>query len=333
MLAGTEISADTYYTHAYVLTTDTKFQAGTTYYTVSGGVYTEATVTTGASVTKNKYYVDQWTVAEGEFAGTAYYLEQGGEHVQAAVLAGEDIPAAYYTQVAHYSLTTDEFFRADGQYYTKSGSEYALAETTAGRAIAADTYYEQTISYQQAKGTFAEGVTYYTAPAGVYTEAEEIVVGEAIPEDEYCVQLVSWPQATEETFAAGETYYTCSDGVYSEADVTAGFKIPVYIVHEKLVIDGLVRNVTYRINDIIDCPMEFILPESEDDCHGAWFELRCRHAGVYSTTLIPTDGDVKIATEHTQPETKGMNMINLHYTVVDGIKLWRFMNTHSSIPA
>lgn len=332
VLAGAEIPADTYYTHAYVLTTDTKFQAGTTYYTVSGGVYTAATVTVGGSVTKNKYYVDEWTLAEGEFAGTAYYLEQGGEHVQAAVLAGEDIPAAYYTQVEDYALTTDEFFRADGQYYTKAGNEYTLAETVAGGAVPADTYYEQTIRYQQAKGTFAEGVTYYTAPAGVYTEAEEVVAGETIPDAEYLVQLISWPQATEETFAAGETYYTCLNGVYSEADVTEGFTIPVYMVHEKVVIDGLVRNVTYRLNDIVDCPMEFVLPVIEDDCHGAWFELRCRHAGVYSTTLKPTDGDVKIATEHTQAETKGMNMINLHYTVVDGIKLWRFMNTHSSIP-
>lgn len=31
--------------------------------------------------------------------------------------------------------------------------------------------------------------------------------------------------------------------------------------------------------------------------------------------------------------TAGVNMINLHYTVVDGVKIWRFMNTHSGIPA
>ena len=73
-------------------------------------------------------------------------------------------------------------------------------------------------------------------------------------------------------------------------------------------------------------------PETEDDTHGAWFEIRCRHAGAYSMTLVPPEG-VKIATEHTQKETAGVNMINLHYTVVDGVKIWRFMNTHSGIPA
>ena len=41
---------------------------------------------------------------------------------------------------------------------------------------------------------------------------------------------------------------------------------------------------------------------------------------------------VKIATEHTQAETAGMNMVDLHYMSIDGIKIWRFMNTHSSIP-
>ena len=77
--------------------------------------------------------------------------------------------------------------------------------------------------------------------------------------------------------------------------------------------------------------MEFILPEIEDDTHGAWFEIRCRHAGSYSITLLPPEG-VKIATEHTQKEKAGVNMINLHYTVVDGVKIWRFMNTCSTIP-
>ena len=49
-------------------------------------------------------------------------------------------------------------------------------------------------------------------------------------------------------------------------------------------------------------------------------------------TLTPPSADVKIATEHTQKETKGLNMIDLHYTSVNGVKLWRFLNTHSSIP-
>ena len=31
--------------------------------------------------------------------------------------------------------------------------------------------------------------------------------------------------------------------------------------------------------------------------------------------------------------TDCINMINLHYTSVAGLKMWRFMNTHSSVPA
>ena len=42
---------------------------------------------------------------------------------------------------------------------------------------------------------------------------------------------------------------------------------------------------------------------------------------------------MKIATEHTQAETAGLNMIDLHYSKVSGTKLWRFLNTHSTIPA
>lgn len=146
----------------------------------------------------------------------------------------------------------------------------------------------------------------------------------------------TYAQTTDTTFAADKRYYTKDGDTYTFAEVTAGQDVPAditYYVRTKVTIAGLVRNVTYRLNEIVDCPMEFILPEIEDDCHGAWFEIRCRHNGEYSMTLVPPSNDVKIATEHTQKETAGVNMINLHYTVVDGVKVWRFMNTHSSIPA
>ena len=69
----------------------------------------------------------------------------------------------------------------------------------------------------------------------------------------------------------------------------------------------------------------------EDDGHGAWYEIRLRHSGSFSSTLVVPEG-VKVATEHTQAETAGMNMVDLHYMSIDGVKLWRFMNTHSSLP-
>ena len=117
---------------------------------------------------------------------------------------------------------------------------------------------------------------------------------------------------------------------YTQVTATAGEPVPAIYVHEKIRFEGMVRNITYRFNKIIDCPSEFVLPEIEDETHGCWFEIRLRHSGSFSSTLIPPSDDIKIATEHTQTETKGMNMVDLHYTNVAGAKVWRFMNTHSS---
>ena len=140
---------------------------------------------------------------------------------------------------------------------------------------------------------------------------------------------------TDQKFAADKYYYTKdAEDNYSLAEVTVGNTIPAntYYVHSRVTFEGMARNITYRCNTIIDCPVVFVLPEIEDETHGCWFEIRFQHAGSYSSTLRVPEG-VKVATEHTQAETKGMNMVDLHYTAVGGIKLWRFMNTHSSIPA
>ena len=119
---------------------------------------------------------------------------------------------------------------------------------------------------------------------------------------------------------------------YTAAEVTAGEAIPAYYKHSKVTFEGMTRNITYRCNTPIDCPMVFNLPEIEDETHGCWYEIRFQHTGSFSSTLNVPEG-VKVATEHTQAETKGMNMVDLHYTSIGGLKLWRFMNTHSSIPA
>lgn len=290
--AHDHVPADTYYTHAYVISNDEVFQDGTTYYTVSGGIYTPAEVIPGEPLAPEGvdpvpvYYVDEWTLtADTRFVGTRYYEEHDGVYEQVAVKAGEPVPA-YYVKAWAYILTTDTAFAEGTDYYTLEGDLYVKADVTVGDSIPAGTYYVLTQTYEHAEGTFD----------------------------------------------ASKTYYVKDNDAYTEADVVAGAKIPAIMVHEKVTIEGLVRNVTYRLDEIVDCPMEFILPEIEDDTHGCWFEIRCRHAGAYSMTLVPPD-NVKIATEHTQKEEAGINMINLHYTVVDGVKIWRFMNTHSSIPA
>ncbi len=148
-------------------------------------------------------------------------------------------------------------------------------------------------------------------------------------------EFVTWEYAltSDETFVEDKQYYTKDGDVYVPATVTAGEAVPenTYYNHSKITISGMTRNITYRLDEIIDCPSEVILPEIEDDTHGCWFEFQLRHSGKFSMTLTPPEG-VKIATEHTQAEDKGFNLIDLHYMNIDNVKMWRFMNTHSSIP-
>lgn len=181
----------------------------------------------------------------------------------------------------------------------------------------------------ETNATFAAGIHYYTKNGDEYTQAE-VATDAAVPAY-YTLTDETYTQATG-VFESGVTYYTKVNNDYAEAEVTVGEPIPAYYKHSKVTISGLARNITYRLNDLVDCPMEFILPNIEDETHGCWFEIRCRHAGEYSMTLVPPSSDVKVATEHTQKETAGINVIDLHYTSIDGVKLWRFLNTHSSIP-
>ena len=225
-----------------------------------------------------------------------------------------------------YAYTTDTTFAADKTYYTKENGEYEQATVVAGESV--PVYYERSFALTT-DTTFVEGTTYYTLVDDEYVEAT-VTAGEEVPADTYYVAV--YTRTTDEAFQETKTYYVLSDGQYIETYVTYATPVPAYYNHSKCIIEGLVRNITYKLDQIIDCPMEFILPEIEDETHGCWFEIRCRHAGEYSMTLTPPSSDVLIATEHTQRETAGINMINLHYTVVDGLKIWRFMNTHSSIP-
>ena len=265
--------------------------------------------------------------ADAVFAvGKAYYTEEDGEFSRAEV------------ETVAYVLTADATFAANKTYYTEADGVYTAAEVTAGEAVPEGTYYEATTVSVPAyyvdayalttDATFVANKAYYTEADGVYTLAE-VTAGEEVPPETYYEH--SYAQATG-TFTDGVTYYTKSDGVYTAAEVTAGEAIPAYYNHRKVIFEGMTRNVTYRLDEPVDCPQEYVLPEIEDETHGAWFEIRLRHTGAYSSNLIVPDG-VKVATEHTQAETVGINMVDLHYTSVDGEKLWRFLNTHSTIPA
>lgn len=147
----------------------------------------------------------------------------------------------------------------------------------------------------------------------------------------------SWEYAltTDATFASGKNYYTYDGETYTLAEVTVGDAVAenTYYNHSKLILSGMTRNVTYRLNEIVDCPIEIVLPEIEDDGYGAWYEFQMRYDGSRSCTLTPPSADVKIGTATTQGQTAGINIIDLQYTSVGGLAMWTLLNTHSNIPS
>ena len=276
----------------------------------------------------------EWAPADGNYEGTAYYVADESAddgYSQAAVMAGQIIPAdTYYTKSGDNYVAATGIFAGTKIYYEKDGDDYVAVATKAGEAV--PVYYTQGVGYElTADETFQQGTTYYTLADGAYVAAE-VTVGDTVPADTYYVQVVVYELVEGGTFAEGVTYYTKSGTTYTAAEVTVGAEVPdVVYAHAKATFEGMVRNVTYKLDVPIDCPNIFVLPEIEDETHGCWFEMRFRHLGSFSSTLQVPEG-VKVATEHTQAETAGVNMVDLHYNSVAGIKAWRFLNTHSSIP-
>ena len=310
-------------TWSYALTADAAF-VGTVYYTEDGGVYTQAAVKAGAAIPENTYYVHSYALTEDTTfqEGKVYYTLSDDVYSAATVTAGEAVAEnTYYEDV--YTLTTDKVF-GGSKYFVEDDGEYEQAAVKGGEAVPVFYKDEYTLTED---ATFQENKTYYTEDGGVYSEAT-VTPGDAVTAETYYEH--SYVRVTGE-FEQNVAYYTKAGDVYSAATVTPGDAVPEYYVHSKVTISGMTRNVTYVLNETIDCPQEYVLPEIEDDTHGCWFEFRLRHSGSFSSELIVPEG-VKVATEHTQAETAGLNMVNLHYTKVDGVKLWRFMNTHSSIP-
>lgn len=228
-----------------------------------------------------------------------------------------------------YALTTDKTFAADKKYYTQEADgSYTLAEVTAGNPA---IYYERGIGYAlTADTTFQDGKTYYTKEGDNYIVAT-VTVGDAVTANTYYEQIYVYTQTEDTTFAYGKTYYTSDGTTYTEAVVTAGDPITVYYVHSKVTFAGMAKNVTYRLDEMVDCPIEITLPEIADDGHGAWFEIQMRYQGSHSCTLLPPEG-VKIGTAQTQAQTAGINTIDLQYTDVDDVQMWTLLNTHSNIP-
>lgn len=177
--------------------------------------------------------------------------------------------------------------------------------------------------------TFAADKNYFTLANNTYTQAE-VTASDPVPAY-YTLADETYTQATG-LFEDGVIYYTKSGDTYTEAEVTVGDPIPAYYNHTKLTFSGMIRNVTYRFNEMVDCPIEIVLPEVPDDGYGAWFEIQMQYSKQVSTTLLPTDNTVVIGTAQTQAQTAGINVIDLQYSDVNDVKMWTLLNTHSNIP-
>lgn len=147
-------------------------------------------------------------------------------------------------------------------------------------------------------------------------------------------EFIAWTytETTDTSFVSGMHYYTKDENdVYTEAEVTEGEAVPAgtYYVHSKARFEGFTRNVTYRYTGVIDCPIEIVLPDIPEDGYGAWVEFQLRYNDTYSATLIPPADDVKAAKDTTPAQTRGINVLDLHYLSVNDLKVWRLINTHS----
>lgn len=148
-------------------------------------------------------------------------------------------------------------------------------------------------------------------------------------------EYVTWSYAltTDETFVRYRQYFTLEDGEYKHADVIYGDPVPAdtYYVHTLAHVEGMPRNITFMSAEIIDCPVEIVLPEIPEDGYGAWFEFRLRYDRQCSCTLIPPSDDVHITTDNLANHTAGINIIDLHYSFTGGNKSWSLISTHRSL--
>jgi hypothetical protein len=197
----------------------------------------------------------------------------------------------------------------------------------AGEAVEAGTYYEDAYALTVDE-TFQDGKVYYKK--SLYAAAT-VTAGEAVTAETYFESVYSLVE--DETFQEGVAYYAYQGGTYALAEVTAGDSVPkvFYHDHHTVTFAGMTRNITYRLDALVDCPVEIVLPEIQDDGYGAWFEMQLRTDAGHSVTLVPPTKSVKIAKNTlVSMGTNAVNTLDLQYTDVDDVQIWRCMNTQSS---
>ncbi len=309
---------------------------------ITGSVFSE--IDTG-KLYKFDEVGNAWIEASGGMTGGRVTALEGSALAQGTVIDAVGIPA-YVSDVAAYTAygIADAgwyvFARIDAPDGVTVSTDTAVEGAAGYIAQVGETHVDVAIRFEVAAQSHVVTVDWGESAETYVFRATDLAIRNMDYRSTFYVYdaapFATWTYGltTDATFAEGTAYYTEADGVYTLAEVTVGEAVPAdtYYVHTKLTFQDVPRNVTYRLDAVVDCPTEFILPVIDDNDHGAWFEIQLRHNGSYSMTLVPPEG-VKVATEHTQAETAGMNMIDLHYLNVDGVKLWRFMNTHATIPA
>lgn len=221
-----------------------------------------------------------------------------------------------------FGPTEDAAVAAGKTYYMKESTAYTEAELTAEETLL--HYYKDKYDLTGDE-TFQAGKTYYTKEGDVYTAAT-VTEGEAVTDDTYYEH--SYVIMEEEEAVQ---HYTKSGTTYTEAEAPEEFP-PVYYEHKCLTFEGMTRNVTYRFNELVDAPIRIVLPAIADNGYGAWFEIQMHYNGQYSCELVMPSDDVKAGTAQTQKQSAGINVMDLHYTNVDGRKTWTLINTHSNLP-
>ena len=252
-----------------------------------------------------------------------YIATAGGDHIDLAVrfdTTAQSVPVeiAWGTATDHFVFKASDLAARNLDYRTTYYVYDIEPFITWTWAMTTDT-------------TFSEDKQYYTKDGDVYTLAQ--------------VQTKAYALTADTTFQNGKTYYTKDGDTYTAATVTVGdavtadtyyeqSSVPVpadtYYNHAKLRFEGMTRNISYRLNTPIDCPIEIVLPEIPDDGYGCWFEIQVRALGGFSITPEVPEG-VQLASNTLAWAAKGIYYLDMHYANVAGLKLWRCVRTSFNV--
>lgn len=286
-------------------------------------------------------WIEQGGASGGMTGGRVTALE-GSALAQGTVIDAVGIPA-YVSDVSAYTAygITDTGWYVFARIDTPEGVTVSAETTVEGAAgyiaQAGETHVDVAIRFEVAAQSHGVTVDWGENAETFIFRAADLAIRNLDYRTTFYIYDIApyatWEYAltTDTEFVADKHYFTKDGDTYTRATVTAGDAVPAntYYNHSLLHFEGMIPNVTYRLNEIVDCPIEIVLPNIPNDGHGAWFEIQMRYDGSYSCTLLPPMG-VVIGTAQTQAQTAGMNTIDLQYTDVDNCQVWTLLNTHSN---